>query len=221
MDITIPAPLAYVASWGTSMGVVWFLFEKTETALNTEAKRRLSQWLQNLDPSATVAGWRAPLAAMFDRIFGERHLSWNCFLRSSLASLAAIIISSLHWRAVHPREFLLFLAGAGGEYSDVGYPFWLFGMATILNFAPDYIALLKTRYVIWRLSTQTASVWAWPFLDLLATVFIWAIATVSLMLITFWVRIPRMPATQSIGRLPLSPRERCHLIHRIAATQSP
>ena len=34
------------------------------------------------------------------------------------------------------------------------------------------------------------------------------------------VRIPRIPATQSMGRLPLSPRECCHPIHRIAATQS-
>jgi len=34
------------------------------------------------------------------------------------------------------------------------------------------------------------------------------------------MRIPRIAATQSIGRLPLSPRERCHPIHRIAATQS-
>src|SRR5262245_20621295 len=29
------------------------------------------------------------------------------------------------------------------------------------------------------------------------------------------MHIPRIPATQSIGRLPLSPRERCHPIHRI------
>jgi hypothetical protein len=34
------------------------------------------------------------------------------------------------------------------------------------------------------------------------------------------VRIPRMSATQSMGRLPLNPRERCHPIHTIPATQS-
>src|SRR5262245_21751667 len=34
------------------------------------------------------------------------------------------------------------------------------------------------------------------------------------------VHIPRMSATQSMGRLPLSPREACHPIHGNAATQS-
>ena len=34
------------------------------------------------------------------------------------------------------------------------------------------------------------------------------------------VRIPRMSATQSMGRLPLNPRESCHPIHTIPATQS-
>jgi hypothetical protein len=34
------------------------------------------------------------------------------------------------------------------------------------------------------------------------------------------LRIPRIPATQSMGRLPLSPREACHPIHPIPATQS-
>jgi len=35
-----------------------------------------------------------------------------------------------------------------------------------------------------------------------------------------YVRIPRIPATQSMGRLPLNPREACHSIHTIPATQS-
>jgi hypothetical protein len=34
------------------------------------------------------------------------------------------------------------------------------------------------------------------------------------------LHIPRMSATQSMGRLPLSPREACHPIHTIPATQS-
>ncbi len=34
------------------------------------------------------------------------------------------------------------------------------------------------------------------------------------------LHIPRMSATQSMGRLPLSPWEACHPIHRIPATQS-
>ena len=33
-----------------------------------------------------------------------------------------------------------------------------------------------------------------------------------------WVRIPRIPATQSMGRLPLNPREACHPVHVKAAT---
>ncbi len=35
-----------------------------------------------------------------------------------------------------------------------------------------------------------------------------------------WLHIPRMSATQSMGRLPPNPREACHPVHRKAATQS-
>ena len=34
------------------------------------------------------------------------------------------------------------------------------------------------------------------------------------------LRIPRIPATQSMGRLPLNPREACHPVHGNPATQS-
>ena len=34
------------------------------------------------------------------------------------------------------------------------------------------------------------------------------------------LRIPRIPATQSMGRLPLNPREACHPVHGKPATQS-
>src|SRR5215831_1563305 len=34
------------------------------------------------------------------------------------------------------------------------------------------------------------------------------------------LRIPRIAATQSIGRLPLSPRERCHVDHGKVATHA-
>ncbi len=34
------------------------------------------------------------------------------------------------------------------------------------------------------------------------------------------VRIPVIPATQSGAKLPSNPKEACHPIHRIAATQS-
>ena len=35
-----------------------------------------------------------------------------------------------------------------------------------------------------------------------------------------WVHIPRMSATQSMGRLPLSPREAGHPLHTMPAIQS-
>src|SRR5687768_16283851 len=34
------------------------------------------------------------------------------------------------------------------------------------------------------------------------------------------MRIPRIPATQSMGRLPLNPRQACHPVHGKPATQS-
>lgn len=46
-----------------------------------------------------------------------------------------------------------------------------------------------------------------------------AVAVADFLLIPT-LHIPRMSATQSMGRLPLSPREACHPIHGNAATQS-
>ena len=43
----------------------------------------------------------------FDRIFTDEHVSWKCFLRSCIASLAAVFLVSLVWAVLRPDELKL------------------------------------------------------------------------------------------------------------------
>jgi len=144
MDFSIPPFLAYVAAWGATIGAVWFLFEKAEDTVTPEIKQGISGWLRKLDPAGRLSNWPSMFAAVFDRVFGERHLSWRCFWRSCVASLVAVIIPTLVWAAIRPVEMTSFIQ----QYTKGGAIWGIFGISAILNFLPDYISLLESRYII-------------------------------------------------------------------------
>ncbi len=79
---------------------------------------------------------RRPFADAFDAVFGERHLSWLCFKRSSLASLGFVASLSLWYVTLtYDRADVL--------------PIIAFGLLTgLFNVPMDYASLLKTRFVI-------------------------------------------------------------------------
>jgi len=145
MDLSIPPALIYVASWLSLTGGVWALFDRAEAVATEEAKRAISRWLRNLDPGGPLAPWPTAFAAVFDRVFGARHLSWRCFLRSCVASVASVAIVTLLWVVVRRDEASLFLDTLGEGL--------LLGLAVLLatlaiNTVPDYLSLLETRYVL-------------------------------------------------------------------------
>ena len=111
-----------------------------------EAKTSVSRWLRNLDPAEPLSSWPAAFARVFDHVFGERHLSWRCFLRSCVASVASVAIITIIWAMLRREEAALFIEKklAGG----LGLGLAVIISTLAINTVPDYLSLLKTRYVI-------------------------------------------------------------------------
>jgi len=144
MDLSIPQIIIYFASFGAIVGVIWFLFEKTEATLTTKSKRHISRWLRSVNPQNAVASWPETFAEVFDHIFGNRHLSRKCFTRSCLASLISVLILTAIWWAIRPTQFKAFWES--GTVFEAILSVYLIGI--IINLLPDYLSLLETRWLI-------------------------------------------------------------------------
>jgi hypothetical protein len=74
-----------------------------------------------------------------------KHLSWKCFWRSCIASLASIVLTLLILNAYDPNKSALsmFLHSASGIYSVL-----LPCTVIFVNVLPDYVSLLETRFVL-------------------------------------------------------------------------
>ncbi|MCP4283394.1 MAG: SUMF1/EgtB/PvdO family nonheme iron enzyme, partial [Gammaproteobacteria bacterium] len=166
-----------LAIGGALLAMAW----KADDTISLEFKRDLSLWLVGLDPAAvgySVQRWPAHFAALFDRVFGKKHLSWRCFFRSSIASLLAFLLCTLIYVQVAPGEWAAFSSGFGwGKHFLV-----LGGVAALANLLPDYVSLLETRWVIQRMQ-QTPSLagqLGWLLADFVATGAIFLLLVVGL-----------------------------------------
>lgn len=152
MDLSIPPALVYLASWLSVTGGVWALFDRAETVATEEAKQAVTRWLRNLDPAGPLARWPATFAVVFDRVFGARHLSWRCFGRSCVASVASVAIVTGLWVALRRAEAVTFITRDLSGSLVFGLVVVL--LSLVLNTLPDYLSLLKTRYVIRWMTTR-------------------------------------------------------------------
>jgi len=154
--VTLPSFLVsfggYVMSWlGISYGI-HRLFEKAEEVLNQETKKSVTRWLKNLDVAEKVHNWPQAFAENFDAVFGKKHRSWKCFFRSCLASTLASVIVIFIWVWMRPDEFFSVWHNEDFMTQLILFPILL----ALLNFLPDYLSLLETRYIIKRM-TKTIS----------------------------------------------------------------
>lgn len=193
----MPLILAYVGLWATVTGGVWALFARTETVISPEARTAVSRWLRNLDPTGALANWPAAFAAVFDRVFRERHLSWRCFSRSCVASWASVLIVFFVWGVLRPAQFTALIEDIKQE-GLFSYYIYVFLITTgILNLVPDYISLLETRYVIRWMSGERSMARILFFLAIdFAFTFTIAFVAYSLFFIFFW-RFPVGEALRS------------------------
>jgi hypothetical protein len=181
-------PLASVAAYSgaalLAAGIVWTVCDRLETLASKESRKSLSKLLTQASTLQIIRAWPQIVIQMFDKVFGARHLTWQCFLRSSLASILItmlLLAVSISTSEALSREFLG-LAGDPVPPAVVRLlAAWLLG-----TLIPDYISLLETRYVLARLSVQNRSghLAGLIALDFVATTII---ARLGVVIVSFWM----------------------------------
>lgn len=141
----LPPILIIIGSYFGMAGGVWALFDRADKALKGEAKKSISRWLTETNPTAENSKWPGQFISIFDSVFGEKHLSWRCFFRSSIASYIAIIILSLVYVAIRGTESTFFSHTGNFVWSQL---LAIFLIGAIINLLPDFVSLLETRYII-------------------------------------------------------------------------
>jgi hypothetical protein len=175
-------------------GVVAF-FTLIESTLSPEAKIRIWMWVGQLDAHAPTysKGWPSTFSLIFDKLFGTRHLSKSCFLRSAAASYVALITLIL----LTPTELSYIIhSGLLVHTSPIFLPYFL--LTTILaNVLPDYLSLLKSRYLLGIMVRHDRFRFVLAGVDLVITFFIACAAvligeTVHWIIALFLSSIPTM-----------------------------
>jgi hypothetical protein len=131
---------------------VHFVFATADRALSAEAKLSIARWLQGLDPVGRIRNWPTSFAAFFDSVFGSKHLSIQCLLRSTAASFVATAVLLLLWTALRPGESSEFWTQRGLEGLSV-----FITITILLNLAADYVSLLETRFILGRMASMDSA----------------------------------------------------------------
>src|SRR5882724_890986 len=89
----INSPPGQLAAGGVLGGIVWKFFKNVGDALNEKTNREIAHWLRVKHVESGIiadeaVNWPGTFAKVFDRVFGKKHLSWKCFLRSFFASVS-------------------------------------------------------------------------------------------------------------------------------------
>jgi len=137
----------YLALWATVAGGVWFLFDKAEQSVNETVRAETAAWLEADSARIAMDGLPRVFQVMFDKVFGERHLSWTCFYRSCFASLLAVTAVLAAWLVTRPEARML-----AGEPAFIRSVLWMVFFTGLLNFIPDYLSLLETRLLLTRMT---------------------------------------------------------------------
>jgi hypothetical protein len=120
---------------GTVLGV----FELGEKLASQRAKDALSKWLLTFDvrkAGALPDGTRE----LFAKVFGERHFSLKCFIRSVAFSLSAMVFLALLMFLIYPEEVFK-------RKEEVFY--WLnFAIWLPFSIFIDDVSLFKTRFIL-------------------------------------------------------------------------
>jgi len=157
MDNYFTFSLAIAAFFYTS--ITWL-----GSHLSQDYKDNISLWLFGEYDST----WASKYCRAFDQVFGIRHFSIKCFIRSCLVSILSVSIFYIIFSNV------MGLYDPSGRISDdLSFQKALF-FGLFLNLIPDYISLFQTRYILYKfkeynkLTAQTFIL----FLDFLFTALI-------------------------------------------------
>src|ERR1017187_1433210 len=91
----IQSPPGQLAAGGVLAGIVWKFFERVEAVLKDDTKLEIAVWLLDIQVTATLEDWPTTFRKVFNRVFGVGHWTWLCLGRSSVATLAIMVVCSL------------------------------------------------------------------------------------------------------------------------------
>ena len=135
---------------GTLILVIKGIFELMENTANPDAKRSATDRIKSIAAksiSQTIVESPQWFIEAFDRIFGDRHLTWRCFLRSCVASMMAVSVMTIVWTVLDIDLWQSHLLLNQGSSIIV-----ILFAALVFNLVPDYISLLETRWILRRVS---------------------------------------------------------------------
>jgi hypothetical protein len=133
--------LSFIGSWIGIAGFVWVLFERADKVMKQDAKEKISIFLINFDFKKKINTFPEYFISIFDSIFGDKHFSIKCIMRSCFSSLLSLLLICLFQISISEIP----------EYDKEAYiilPIYIFFLGILINFIPDYISLLETRYLI-------------------------------------------------------------------------
>jgi hypothetical protein len=133
----VPSGLAVCLVGLSSALIVGAFFVWVESLLRSTTKSEIAGWLVGVHVGQKVEPWPDTFAKVFDRVFGQNHLSWICFWRSTIFSFSLYFLMLIVTVPPLPTGQPLFQSWA---------PLVLSGI--IGNVVPDYFSLLGTRIVL-------------------------------------------------------------------------
>lgn len=129
-------------------------FEWADGGLSQESRTKLSLWLKNVPGAPQINAWASVFPNLIDRVFGNKAFSFKFFIRSCIASIAAVVITEALSIAVLSRRALT--SGEGwAAYETLGY---FVALALPINCVPDYFSLLFSRFIVRQMAKRPTRV---------------------------------------------------------------
>src|ERR1022692_4337757 len=147
----IQSPPGQLVAGGALAGIVWKFFERVEAVLNENTKLEIAVWLVDVKTAERVP-WPDTFAKVFDRVFGTKHLSWQCFWRSCGASVLMSVVTSAAFICLSEQR-----VNAG--FGVAGFRGWLAICAAMICglFITDFLSLLETRYLLGQMGRSKSA----------------------------------------------------------------
>lgn len=154
--------IAAIGTFSLGLGTAfYYLLNVFGKLASKESKRTLANYL--LGSTTRIADTLpSTFADLLDRLFGSRPRSWRFFARSVIASTIFLVIIAIIWLFLN-REYV-------SQTPSTSYPVVILVLAFFINFVPDYLSLIKSRFLIRRMQGRgSVTIFLLLLVDLAAT----------------------------------------------------
>lgn len=138
-------------SWSLIAAGLWRFAKRAEQVVNADGKQQTRDWLMAADVERPWRPMAGSFVQAFDAVFGDTPLSWKCFRRSVIASFVFTASLCVLWLATRQVP-----SGFASDITGVEAAATLLVVMLLMSSGPDYISLLKTRYILAKLHMSTS-----------------------------------------------------------------